>query len=88
MLELVDEDLSHYILGETDSEVIFFILLSSLRKFQQFENLFIIKEQFIKAMELALNNIQDIIGRSFYILLQGSVFVMLPIKTEESSKTL
>ena len=62
LLGLVDEELSRFILGDTDSEVIFFVLLSYLLKHNLLEQGDVTNELIRSVIATAIDDIVDIIG--------------------------
>lgn len=63
LLDLVSDDIRSFILGDTDSEIIFSVILSEIRKEAKgSESPMIPHESLCKAVKLALKNITEIIG--------------------------
>lgn len=60
---LVDPDLKRFILGSTDSEVIFFIILTQIKKKYSLKNFSIPQEELSKAVEISLQSIISITGK-------------------------
>jgi len=62
LLQLIDEDLKRFILGTTDSEIIFFIILSEIRRISPLYTDNIAIEIIKEAIQKALDNIIKITG--------------------------
>lgn len=63
LLKLVDDDLRRFILGSTDSEVFFFILLSNMRKVHPLDNPNIDLPVLFNCIEITIQKIVSIIGK-------------------------
>ncbi len=63
LTKLIDKDLKRFILGSTDSEIIFFIILSEIKKVHELSNPIIKKDKLIMAVQNALNEIIKISGK-------------------------
>lgn len=63
LLKRVDPDLKRYILGTTDSEIFFFILLTELKKKHPLDNPEVSSEILIEVVESTVKDIVDIIGK-------------------------
>lgn len=63
LLQLVEKDLKRYILGSTDSEILFFIILTELQKLHRLESSQVPSQTLILAVENAIEKIIPIIGQ-------------------------
>jgi predicted glutamine amidotransferase len=64
LINLIDLDLRRFILGTTDSEVIFFIILSKLKKFHDLSKPIVEKSKIISAIQASLDDIIEITGKA------------------------
>ena len=64
LLGLIDHELKRFILGSTDSEIFFFIILTELKKLHDLSNPVIKKEKLIMAVQFALDQIIKISGNA------------------------
>jgi glutamine amidotransferase len=64
LLKLIDKDLKRFILGTTDSEIIFFIILTHLKKIHNLSNPIIEKKKLITSVQKALDEIINITGKA------------------------
>ena len=62
LLSLVDEELKRFILGETDSEILFFIILSFLKKHSLIDARQLSFDQLSSITKKALDEIMNIVG--------------------------
>lgn len=64
LLKIIDKDLKRFILGTTDSEVLFFIILTEIKKLHDLSNPIIKKEKLIIAIQYALDQVVKICGEA------------------------
>ena len=62
LLGLVSQQLKKYILGDTDSELIFFIILSFMDKMVGLENSYMLRASVIDSIRLAIREIINVVG--------------------------